>query len=507
MTQATRAASRDWVNGIVAPAVVIMMEACWLYAWFIWLGRWSYLAWQRPPLSLATVIFLLGASFIATRFFLGRRWAFGKIQAAIIGCGLLAVIVATRLDYGGGYGLLSTGWFGYAARLAWHFFSEPNPLVIAPFIGVYLWWRGIALGRSLLSFDDVYRSFALGFVALIALLLICGSGSGTSSFQGLTSTIGIEVAGFFFFGLTALALANLKEIRERLLQGEGVSSSFSRRWLYVILLVIGGITLVGIGIATIFSADFVSLITKFMSLAYQLLISGITYIFVPIGFIVALLVYIARLLASLVTRAQVQPFSPQDMMDPDEAIQYIAPRGMPAGLVLGIKIAALVLIIAVIVYFLAGAIFRMRARKIKSDIEEVHESLFSWAFFKKDLALLFGMLLQFFRRKKKEAGIPAETVPEWYTTGTVREPLSIREMYRNLLWTAANARLARRDYETPGEYARRVGRAVPEGSQPLHQFTRLYLDVRYGEIPADDAKVQTATRLWRELRRVLTGSE
>ena len=76
-----------------------------------------------------------------------------------------------------------------------------------------------------------------------------------------------------------------------------------------------------------------------------------------------------------------------------------------------------------------------------------------------------------------------------------------------MLWQASCLGIARRYYETPYEYAGRLGQAVPEASEQLGELTNLYIDARYGDYQAEDKQVDYANRLWRTLKRLLGRSE
>ncbi len=155
-----------------------------------------------------------------------------------------------------------------------------------------------------------------------------------------------------------------------------------------------------------------------------------------------------------------------------------------------------------VVFLLARAIFRNWSLRTKDEIEEIHESLWSWEGFKADLCLFFSMLRQRFARKRKKPA-PGSAVPIWYREENTQGRLDIREIYRHLLWEASCSKMARHRHETPLEYAGRLGQAVPEGSEQLSELTNLYVDVRYGDLKAEDKQVDYANSLWRILQSLL----
>lgn len=155
MTIVHRLTKLDWVAVVLSPLTVILMEAFWVYPWLAWVGQRPALVWQRPPLSLASVILLLSTSFLVTRFFLSQRWRLRWVQLSIVGCGLVAILIVVRVEYGAGFGLLSRQWFIDTTRIFLNIVSHPHPVMIALVAAAYLWWRGIRRGRSSLYFNDV----------------------------------------------------------------------------------------------------------------------------------------------------------------------------------------------------------------------------------------------------------------------------------------------------------------------------------------------------------------
>jgi len=482
--------------------MVILMEVCWVYPWLAWAGEWQELGWQRSPLSVASLIFILSVSFLVTRLFLSQRRPLRWIQLTIISCGLVAIFIVMRVEYGAGFGLLSGQWFVHTTQVFLDNFFRPHPMGLALIAAVYLWWRGISLGRSPLYFSNVYRSFLLGFIALVVLIIVWGASLGVDSLESLASSVGLYVVGFFFFGLTALALGNLQTIRRKMLKEEIIAPISSRRWLPILLGVVGGIVLVGIGAVSIFSSEFIALVARLLNVTFGLLLQALYYLFIPLDYLADGLVYIVQFLINLLRRVQpLEPFETPDFFEV-EVPESAATQMLSAEAILAMKWAFFGLVAIVVVFLLVRAVFRYRSFRAEAEIEEIHESLWSWSGFKADLRLFFSMIWQRFERKRKEP-VSASPVPSWYTGEDVQGMLSIREIYRHLLWEASCARIAHRRHETPYEYAIRLGQAVPNSSEPLGELTNLYIDVRYGDLEANYKQVDYANGLWKVLRRLL----
>lgn len=498
-----RLAKLNWIAVVLSPVAVILMEVLWVYPWLAWLGEWPQLDWQRPPLSLAALIFLVSISFFVTRFFLSRRWPLRWIQLGIV---LVTIFMVVRVEYGAGYKLVSGQWFVHITRVFLDGFSDPHPIGLALIVAVYLCWRGIRLGHSTFYFNDVYRSFLAGLAALVLLIIVWGVSLGGGSFESLGSTVGLHVAGFFFFGLTALALGNLQAIQRKMLQEEKAPIS-SSRWLVILLGVVGGIVLLGIGAASIFSADFVALLGRMLNLTFDLLRQVVHYLLIPLGYLAERMVYAVQFILDLLRGGQpVQPFQTPEFFEPAELPAGAAPQTFAGGAILALKWSFFALVAIAVVFLLARAIFRLRSFRAEAEVEEIHESLWSWGGFKTDLRLFLSMILRRWQRKRKEP-VPVSAIPSWYLGEDDQGMLSIREIYRRLLWEASYFGIARRRHETPYEYAGRLGQGVPEGSEPVGELTNLYVNVRYGELEAGDRQVDYANSLWQVLRRLLRRPE
>ena len=498
-----RLANLNWIAVVLSPVAVILMEVLWVYPWLVWAGEWPELDWQRPPLSLASLIVLISIAFFSTRLFLGRRWLLRWTQLGIV---LVAIFVVVRIEYGAGFALLSGQWFAHTAQIFLDSFSHLHPIGLAPIVAVYLCWRGISLGRSPLYFNDVYRSFLFGLAALVLLIIVWAGSLGIGSLESLASTVGLHVAGFFFFGLTALALGNLQAIRRRMLREEMAPIS-SLRWLAILLGVVGGIVLLGIGTASIFSADFVALLGRVFNLVFDLLRQAVHYLLIPFGYLAERVFYAVQFILNLLRSEQpLEPFETPEFFEPAEIPGGAATQAAGSVVVLALKWTFFALIAIAVVFFLARALFRLRAFRAEAEVEEVHESLWSWQGFKADLRLFLSMLWRRWERKKKEL-VPVSAVPGWYLGEDAQGMLGIREIYRYLLWEASCFGITRRRHETPYEYARRLGQGVPEGSEQVGELTSLYVDVRYGEVEAEDRQVDYANSLWQVLRRLLRRPE
>jgi len=470
------------------------MEAFWVYPWLVWLGVWPVFVELRPALSLVSVIIVLAISLIVTRVTIRREWPEWIIRSVVIGCGFVTILLVLGIEYRADYLFLSGGWFLHLGQMLWSTFESTYPVVLALPVLLYLWWRGIILGRTTSYFDSIYRSFLFGMVALIVLIIFWQLTSGTADFGGPGSTIGFYVIAFFFFGLVAMAICHLYIIRRRMHREDAAMTSIWR-WLPIMMGVIVGIVVIGLGAASLFSAEFFATVEEISKVVFGGLGKIINYILIPFNYIFAGIVYVLRWILDLI-----RPEQPPELEGPGDmgmpGMQETATRDIPPILTTVLQWLVVVVIVAIVIYILARAISRFRARRERDEIEEIHESLWSLDGFKDDLRLLLNMVGQKFKRKPKP-------VTGYHFDEDVPGRMDIREIYRHLLWEGARSGVARRKHETTSEYEGRLGQYVPDGKEPLARITNLYDDVRYGEIQPREKQVDNANNLWKTLRSLL----
>jgi len=500
-------AALNWIAVVLTPVAVILMEAFWVYPWLLLIRRWQILTIQQPPLSMASVIFLLGISFITTRFLLRQKWSLWQIQLCTVTCALLAIFIVLRVQYGGGFPLLSGQWFLHIGRILLDIFQNLHSIPIALVVGAYLWWRGISRGRSPLSTNTIYTSFLVGIAALVLLIIVWRFVYGAGSLESLASTVAPYVAAFFFFGLSSLALGNLHAIQQRTPPEETVRLS-NRRWLPILFGIVIGIVLVGIGISSIFSPEFVALLGRFFGSVLDVLREVFRYLLYPLEYVAAGLYYVLRFIINLIRGGRpLEPFQTPEFFEMEELPAAAETQGISEIVIMAMKWTLFAVIAVVVLFLLARAISCYRTARARADVDEVNESLWSWEGFTADLRLFFRMLLGRFRRRRKEA-VQSVPIPDWYTESEeVEGTLDIREIYKRMLWQASYLGMARHSYETPYEYTSRLVQSVPDGTQQLGELTDIYVGIRYGEVEARKRQVSRANRLWRAIKSLLRRPE
>lgn len=485
----------DWLAVIIYPLMVVLMEAFWVYPWLVWLGVWPVFAESRPALSMVSVIMVLAISILVTRVTIRQKWSLRLIQFVVVGCGLATMFLVVRFDYGSGYAFFDGQWFIHMGHMLNVTFKSPYTIVPALPVLLYLWWRGIQLGRTASYFGNVYRSFVIGMVALIILIILWQVSAGSGDFEGPIETIVLYIIAFFFFGLISLAICHLYLMRQRMPSGEAPASVW--RWMPIMLGVIGGIVIAGFAAAGLFSPEFFTTVGQGVRAVFGALGKAFQYVLIPFNYLFEGIFYLLQVILSWFRpegAAEFQMSGNMTMMDVPERVSGEIPPIVTTVL----KWLVVAVIVAAVIYILVRAIDRFRERRQREEIEEIHESLWSLSGLRDDLRLFLDMMAQKFKRKPRP-------VTSHYVDDDMPARLNIREIYRRLLSEAARSGVVRRSHETAFEYEGRLGQYVPDGREQLNQITDLYVNVRYGEIRPQEEQVDSANGLWGALRSLLRG--
>jgi hypothetical protein len=331
-------------------------------------------------------------------------------------------------------------------------------------------------------------------VALIALIIIWQISSSSGTIAGPGAGMGANVIAFFFFGLIAIAICHLYLMRGTMPREEAALTSVWR-WMPIMLGVTGGVVLVGFGIASALSPEFFDSVGRGANAVFGFLGKVFDILIIPLNYIAEGIMWILRWLINLMRgggQGLSQVTGNISMPNlPEVKLKEFSPAWTTA-----IRWTVIAIVIAAVVFILAKAVSRFRARRSHEDIEEIRESLFSWKGLRDDLKLLFNMMGQRFKRKGPAAG-------QYRFDENATGQLDIREIYRHLQWEAAKSGIPRRRHETPDEYAGRLRRYVPDSSVPVDDITGMYKQVRYGESTVPEGHVNNANSLWQTLKGML----
>jgi hypothetical protein len=490
----------DWLATVFYPLSVILMEAFWVSPWLNWVGTWPFFREQRPILNLVSIIVLLTVSLLVTRLTARQKWPMWAVQAVIIGAGMIALFLVIAVEYTDGYTFLSGAWFSHLGRLFAEAFSNMSTAIIALPVIIYLWWRGIMLGQSTSFFKDIYRSFLIGMAALIILIIIWQSGALAVKSASPGSGLGFNVIAFFFFGLLSVAICHLYVMRSTMPKEDAALTSVWR-WMPVMLGIIGGLVLVGFLIASIFSPDMMSAIGTGLTAIGNALGQLLEWILVPVVYLVQGLLWVFRWFLML--------FKQEDNGDTQNMTAGGAPEfgdingtDTPEWLGVLFKWIVGVIVVGLVIFILAKAVSKYRAKKAREETDEVSESLFSWKGLRDDLKEMLNSLGNRFRKK------PSAPASDFDPDAAGR--LNIREIFKRLQWEGHKSGITRRRQETAAEYARRLERAVPDSVDAIQpardsigSIKDLYESVRYGETEPPEPAVDKANTLWQKVKTML----
>ncbi len=475
------------------------MEAFWFYPWLLWLRVWPAFADSSTALSLPVIIIVLGVSLLLTKIFLSQKWSLGTSRWLLLGCGLVAILLALRIEYGGGYAFFDWRWLAYAGSVLGAVWERLYPMTLAVVVLGYLWWRGIMLGSATAYLNNIYRSFTIGMASLALLIIFWKLTSYSGIFEGPSGDVGFYVLGFFFFGLLAISILNLSLMRQQMPR-EDASLTSAWRWLPMILGAIGSVILVSVGIASLFSFQLVVSTGTWLGTVADGIWKILGYILIPLNYLVESFFYLLRLITAWMYNEGGMAGSGNVSFE--EQTETIAINLSPVVIAV-LKWVVLAAVIVVIVYFLAKTVYKRRADSEHQGVEEISESLFSWNGLKDDMQLFLTSLRHRFDRKKP----PASRWSGINTEGDDSAIMNIREIYHNFLMEAAEYGVARWRQETPKEYARRLSGYFQDDMEPINEITGLYEYVRYGDREADKSQIENANVLWRWLRKRLRRSD
>jgi hypothetical protein len=494
---ASKKAGFDVIGNIVAPLAVILMEVFWVYPWLIWSRELEVFPWDHAPLNIFSLLVLIISSYAITRFIPSttRLMKWGKLVLVLV---IIGIVI--HLEYTPGMIPFSGEWLKHMSQLVYDSFTTLHPVIPALTASVYLCWRGMSIGSSSTFSSDIYRSFLFGLIGIILLIIIWAAGLGTES--SLISLAGLYIAGFFFFGLLALAMGNYMSVRQKLLREQSAPLS-SRRWLTIMFSVIAGMVLVGFGIASLFSPELIEQATDALGDAVYRLNYALEYLIVPIGYIMEVLWYIMAFIFNLLRSKETFEDFHFPEFDEIEGFEEVTPA--PASdfdYMIIAKWAVFFLLVAFVLYLLYKAAKRFQSKYSDSGVEEYSESLWSWLGFTTDIRMFFSRLFEsWFGSRIKRLRSRIATVG--HTETVYPDDMNIREIYRHVLEETGNAGFKHHSYETPYEYAGRLDSTVPGINEQVDDITELYVNARYGESRLKEWETEHANVLFRLLRRVL----
>jgi hypothetical protein len=469
----------NWVDDLILPFSVAALQAAWVTLWLRWADRFVTLA--DPviyPGPLAMIGLAAGGAYL-TRFALGRIADLNRARLAVLAAGLAAVAL--------------TAWAAYPAGFPASFLRGLfvwRPTVTPQFLGflaaVFLWSRGILVGRSRIPHQMLEDAFYGGLGALAVLLLL---NQLTPFLARLEALWGIVI--FFAVGLGTLALASLERARRKQAAAAGALPALNRQWLLTIAAVIGAVIFGGLAVAGWVAPETFTraaeLISPYLDQALYYLLVVVALIGFAIAWVLAPVVqWLIDHLANLPFLLHL-PEPPAFMQNADDAARAFLQSP-------GVRLAgrgALTLLVAAAVLALFWYAVRRFTRSGAREVDETRESILS-------ADLLLAQLRDLFRRGGSG---PGQAAAPYLNLGPGDDPRRvIRRAYQGLLEWTRGFTLERRPGQTPAGFARELGGLLPDERDAITILTAAYEHARYAAEAPAPAEAEAARQALEKLK-------
>lgn len=463
----------------------LMGESAWLYPWSLAVGMWLT-GNARPILAfpaLLAVLLLAATGTQATVRAHGRprlaRAAFIALGVAVAGLLALSQIPLpwTEGDWVGTWQQLSRE--GYGGRGA-----------TGAAAAVFLWWRGITVGRSRPNSYNVEDEFRTGILAMAGLLVIVALAGGNAGVA--PDTLVLSVLLLVLAGLVGMPLARVVDESERPRHADGPGLSPGGPWLTMLLGVVGAVLLTTLLLAQLFTFQRIGLLFEPLRGPLDAVLWALIYIVaLPVGLLASVVIYLGRLV--------LRPGgAPAQLESPDmswlEELHRQSQSGVAAPeLLLALKAAMAVLLGLVLVAILVQAVRRFSDWWDNDDVEESRGFLSSRP----------GPLdlLQWLLRRLRPVRLHLLEDRKEQTTASSAE--GVRDLYREFLALGATIGRGRKPPETPREYQARLGEdETLSGADEIDLITEGYNRARYAPFasePPDARPVSSALARLRAL--------
>ncbi len=484
------------------PYLVAAMETCWVDAVLITLV--SLNLFQRHALLLPLWSpFVLIASACGLMIFLERReiameQAVKSDHKRVTGSSwfvllmtLLVLIVVWADVYATPFLFFDPRWLLIFLNDLFQLDGNFYYVLLVAALAIYFCWRGVRLAHRTIEPGSIFWNLRLG-MGIIIVAIIMHIGSVTGSFNEFI-LFGI-VPLFLFFALVAHALAKALFLRRSAPGGLQGSVAAQERAILTMMGIIGLIILLlAFSIGSFASPAFLQDVQhgleplgRFYDWLVSIIAYGITFLLYPLFWLLSLIHITMRPSQISPTRTPVANRVPQ-AQGGDPIITIIVPV---------LKIVLPLLFIVLMIRLIMLLLNRRRIRLVRTEQQDISESLWSWNLFLMQLKeLLLAIWYRFFPRRanKPEAIEEASTEEE-----TAR---SIRAIYRALLRWATNRGYRRRREETPYEFKERLQQKILQSEPELSDLTEAYTGLRYGGNVPNEEEVIQAQKDWVELQR------
>ncbi len=445
-------------------AAHVLAESAWVFALAGFVGALAN--FESSPLSWYAIAGILGLSVLLSRLTPRKGEKVETIFALMAGLGLVVVYVSVALHVDPGH--IRPAW-----PLDWLINDAPGGYTsrgaFGALLGVLLWWRGTRVASNEFPTDDLSFTFRLGMpILVVALLYDLNNDAELSTFPMV----------FLFFGssLIGLGAGHLLEQSQR--------SSDERTWPKTIGATVAVITLFGFLVALI-NRGVLSFLSKPATASLDALARGIIWgIVAPIAFvfdvIVGWLIGLLGLFRDEGGQPQEAEFTPEVQGFMETLQQEQEAESEAFALVLQIiEFALVALIVAIVIFFLAGAFRRLR-RGRERPTDGQRDSLAQDASPAADVAKLALRLVPDVLKRPQRKGYRVPDGPP----GIVE----VFRLYYDMLDTAEEHGIIRRKHDTPKEFQDRLEGTFP--ADVVGPSTESFNLAIYADVPAERSVVQ-----------------
>lgn len=345
---------------------------------------------------------------------------------------------------------------------------DPGAVLVLFFV-LWLWWRGLTLGREAIRPMTAWRRFELGLLLFIGYLFMVNQFTEYS--PGLFWYI-----LFLFVGFLAVIIARVSYVGIH----KGISKNpFDRRWFL-------GTTGV-LGSAVAISAVFGSLLTGQYQLLLNLLAEGVKLLVAIALFIVALpALAISQFMGPLIPL--LRKFLDTPTVLPEQApLAYLPPEIYQPPEPIAPWLQA-VIFWAVVLLIVILLILRARRAFNRSQPRNVGEM---------ESLLREGDARRLLRKALQDAldGWAARLRPAQRLLAAAR----VRRIYAQLMELCQELNLPRPPSKTPLEFLPIMGELFAAVHADLALITQAYVRVRYGEYPETPDEVDEIEKSWQRI--------
>ncbi len=345
-----------------------------------------------------------------------------------------------------------------------------------------MWWRGIKLATRKFHLTRAGSRLRTGVLLFILPAIWYTNGRPQDSIIPF-------ILLFFLMGLTAVALVRAEEVATA---HSGHAASLRPRWLLLIFgAAWGTVTAVGIFAAAV-SGQIALLVSTWMApvwtavfFLWETIKSTMLYLLTPLLLLTGYFVeWIVNLLNGILLKMGVDELPALAITSPEAAES--TPSATEEVLTLtstqsNEKIITLLLMAAGVLFvtLFLGRLFR-EATIVAGEGRDSERQIANQRLPRMNLA----------ERMLNRLGL----LKGWKTA------VSIRRLYQQMEKTAAHAGYPRAAAETPYEYQATLAQAWPEHPDETAQLTAAYVNVRYGELPENEAELDALKQAWGRLK-------